>query len=59
MTVEINGAVDRSIQVTGGWTGFDTRSGTKVIMEKFATLHMDANTIGIEPGDCTTTTSPT
>ena len=51
MTVEINGAVARTIPVTGGKTGFDTRSGTKVIMEKFATLHMDANTIGIEPGD--------
>ena len=51
MTVGINGAVARTIPVTGGKTGFDTRSGTTVIMEKFATLHMDANTIGIEPGD--------
>ena len=51
MTVEINGALSRTIPVTGGKTGFDTRSGTKVIMEKFTTLRMDANTVGIEPGD--------
>lgn len=51
MTVEINGAVARTIPITGGKAGFDTRSGTKVIMEKFSSLHMDAATLGIEPGD--------
>ena len=51
MAVEINGVPSRTIPVTGGKTGFDTRSGTKVIMEKFTTLRMDANTVGIEPGD--------
>jgi len=51
MNVEVDGAVVRTIPVTAGKAGFETRSGTKVIMEKFSTLHMDANTIGIEPGD--------
>ncbi len=51
MNVEVGGAVARTIPITGGKTGFETRSGTKVIMEKFPSLHMDANTIGIEPGD--------
>ncbi len=51
MTVEIDGAVAKTIPVTGGKAGFETRSGTKVIMEKFSTLRMDANTVGIEPGD--------
>ncbi len=51
MTVEIDGAVAKTIPVTGGKAGFETRSGTKVLMEKFSTLRMDANTVGIEPGD--------
>jgi lipoprotein-anchoring transpeptidase ErfK/SrfK len=51
MTVEIGGAVVKTIPITGGKAGFETRSGTKVIMEKFPSLHMDANTIGIEPSD--------
>ena len=51
LTVEIGGSDAKAIPITGGKPGFETRSGTKVIMEKFPTLHMDANTIGIEPGD--------
>ncbi|MEP6799452.1 MAG: Ig-like domain-containing protein, partial [Lapillicoccus sp.] len=51
LSVVVNGQVARTIPVTGGKTGFLSRSGTKVIMEKFATLRMDANTVGIEPGD--------
>ncbi|MEO3935861.1 Ig-like domain-containing protein [Dermatophilaceae bacterium Soc4.6] len=51
MSVAIDGKVARTIPVTGGKAGFLSRSGTKVIMEKFSSLHMDANTVGIEPGD--------
>jgi lipoprotein-anchoring transpeptidase ErfK/SrfK len=51
MTVNVAGAVAKTIPITGGKAGFETRSGTKVIMEKFSTLRMDANTVGIEPGD--------
>jgi lipoprotein-anchoring transpeptidase ErfK/SrfK len=51
MTVTVDGAVAKTIPITGGKAGFESRSGTKVIMEKFSTLRMDANTVGIEPGD--------
>jgi len=51
MQVAVDGVPARTIPITGGKAGFETRSGTKVVMEKFASLHMDANTIGIEPGD--------
>ena len=51
LKVEVDGAVARTIPITGGKAGFATRSGTKIIMEKFSTLRMDANTVGIEPGD--------
>ncbi|MGW7685789.1 L,D-transpeptidase [Kribbella sp. NPDC054772] len=51
MTVTINGKVARSIPITAGKDGFTTRSGVKVIMEKFTTKRMDAATVGIKPGD--------
>jgi len=51
LSVTIDGKLVRTIPVTGGKAGFLSRSGTKVIMEKFARLRMDANTVGIEPGD--------
>ncbi len=50
MQVVVNGAVARTIPITGGKAGFETRSGTKVIMEKDPSVRMDATTIGIEPG---------
>ncbi len=50
MTVVIDGAAVKTIPITGGKAGFLTRSGKKVLKEKFATLKMDANTVGIEPG---------
>ena len=50
MTVVIDGAPARTIPITGGKPGFETRSGKKVVMEKFSTLKMDANSVGIEPG---------
>ena len=51
MYVTINGKLARSIPITAGKDGFTTRSGVKVIMEKFATKRMDARTVGIKPGD--------
>ena len=51
MVVRINGVVARTIPITAGKDGFTTRSGVKVIMEKFRTKRMDAATIGIKPGD--------
>ena len=51
MTVAINGKLARTIPITAGKDGFTTRSGVKVIMEKFRTKRMDAATIGIKRGD--------
>jgi lipoprotein-anchoring transpeptidase ErfK/SrfK len=51
MRVFIDGELARTIPVTGGKPGFDTRSGVKVIMEKFESKRMDAATTGIDPGD--------
>lgn len=51
MTVAIGGKLVRTIPITAGKDGFTTRSGVKVIMEKYKTKRMDAATIGIKPGD--------
>jgi lipoprotein-anchoring transpeptidase ErfK/SrfK len=51
MTVVINGKPARPIPITAGKDGFTTRSGVKLIMEKFRTKRMDAATVGIKPGD--------
>jgi lipoprotein-anchoring transpeptidase ErfK/SrfK len=51
MTVAIDGKVARRIPITAGKDGFTTRSGNKVIMEKFRVKRMDARTVGIKPGD--------
>ncbi|NYD42324.1 L,D-transpeptidase [Nocardioides panaciterrulae] len=42
-----NGKLLRTIPVTAGKDGFTTRSGTKVIIEKFKSKRMDSETIGI------------
>ncbi|MDQ1723330.1 MAG: hypothetical protein QOG52_358 [Frankiaceae bacterium] len=47
MTVSIDGAVVRTIPVSLGKTGFETRSGIKVISEKFVQYHMQSATIGV------------
>ncbi|CAA9348267.1 MAG: putative lipoprotein [uncultured Nocardioidaceae bacterium] len=51
MKVSSNGRVLRTIPISAGKPGFTTRSGVKVIIEKFRTKTMDAATTGIEPGD--------
>jgi lipoprotein-anchoring transpeptidase ErfK/SrfK len=51
MVVRVGSAAPRIIPITAGKDGFTTRSGVKVIMEKFRTKRMDAATIGIKPGD--------
>lgn len=47
MQVFSNGRLLRTIPITTGKPGFTTRSGTKVIIEKFASKRMDSETIGI------------
>jgi lipoprotein-anchoring transpeptidase ErfK/SrfK len=39
------------VPITTGKAGFLTRNGIKVVMEKFVSKVMDAQTIGIHPGD--------
>lgn len=51
MTVRRDGRVVRTIPVTTGKAGFLTRSGIKVISEKYVEKTMDATTINIRPGD--------
>jgi lipoprotein-anchoring transpeptidase ErfK/SrfK len=51
MNVVVNGDLARRIPISAGKAGFETRSGTKLIMEKFETKRMDAATTGIERGD--------
>jgi lipoprotein-anchoring transpeptidase ErfK/SrfK len=47
MKVLVNGKLVRTIPITTGKAGFTTRSGTKVILEKFASKRMRSETIGI------------
>jgi lipoprotein-anchoring transpeptidase ErfK/SrfK len=47
MRVFINGKFQRSIPVTGGQPGLETRSGIKLVMEKFNSLRMSGDTVGI------------
>lgn len=51
MVVRIDGKVARNVPVTAGKSGFTTRSGFKVIMEKHRIKRMDGRTVGINPGD--------
>jgi lipoprotein-anchoring transpeptidase ErfK/SrfK len=47
MKVVIDGAVAKTIPITGGKAGFPSRSGKKVLKEKFAALRMNSETVGI------------
>jgi lipoprotein-anchoring transpeptidase ErfK/SrfK len=51
MRVFVNGKLARSIPVSAGKPGFITRSGVKVIVEKFRHKRMDAATTGISQSD--------
>ena len=51
MDVHINGKKAKSIPVSGGRPGWETRSGVKVIMEKFTDFTMKAESIGLKEGD--------
>ena len=51
MRVFSNGGLVRTIQITTGKDGFTTRSGTKVIIEKFAEKRMNSETVGISSDD--------
>jgi len=47
MKVTSNGKLLRTIPITTGKAGFTTRSGVKVIIEKFAKHRMNSETVGI------------
>lgn len=51
MQVFSNGSLLRTIPITTGKEGFTTRSGTKVIIEKFASKRMNSETVGIASDD--------
>jgi lipoprotein-anchoring transpeptidase ErfK/SrfK len=51
MRVLRNGELLRTIPISAGKPGFTTRSGIKVIIEKFRYKDMDAATTGISEGD--------
>ena len=51
MRTFINGELARTIPVSAGKPGWETRSGTKVIIEKFRRKRMNATTIGVSEDD--------
>ena len=51
MQTFINGKLARTTPITTGKPGFTTRSGVKVIMEKFRTRRMNSETVGIAADD--------
>jgi len=51
MKVFQNGKLLRTIPITTGKPGFTTRSGVKVIIEKFETKRMNSETVGINRND--------
>ncbi|WP_148614609.1 L,D-transpeptidase [Nocardioides rubriscoriae] len=50
MKVFENGRLLRTLPITTGKPGFTTRSGVKVIIEKFASKRMNSETVGIPQG---------
>lgn len=51
MNVYIDGAKAKTIPISGGRPGWETRSGVKVIMEKYKDFTMKAESIGLKEGD--------
>jgi|SRR5262245_3672663 len=51
MYVYIDGDPARTIPITAGRKGWETRNGIKVVLEKHKLKVMDAATVGIDPGD--------
>lgn len=51
MKVFSNGRLLRTLPITTGKPGFTTRSGTKVIIEKFRMKRMNSETVGIDRDD--------
>lgn len=51
MKVLVNGDLARTIPISAGKAGWETRSGTKVIIEKHRRKRMDAATIGVDKDD--------
>jgi len=51
MTVAIDGRKVRTMPVTTGKAGNETREGTKVVMERLSSVDMDAATTGIDEDD--------
>ncbi len=50
-TQTVGGAVTRTIPISAGKAGFETRTGTKVIMERLDSVDMNAASTGIGEGD--------
>jgi lipoprotein-anchoring transpeptidase ErfK/SrfK len=50
MKVLLNHHLARTIPVTGGMPGLETRSGIKLIVEKFTSIDMNGSTVGFAPG---------
>ena len=51
LVVRINGKIARRIPVTTGDNDHRSREGTKVVMEKFSSVDMDAATTGVDSED--------
>ncbi|WP_246849851.1 L,D-transpeptidase [Nocardioides xinjiangensis] len=51
MRTFVNGRLARTMAISAGKAGWETRSGTKVIIEKFRRKRMDAATIGVDESD--------
>ncbi|RYB96352.1 hypothetical protein EUA06_01900 [Nocardioides glacieisoli] len=51
MRTYVNGDLARTMPISAGKPGWETRSGTKVIIEKFRRKRMDAATIGVDKDD--------
>jgi len=51
MTVQVDGKTARTIPVTSGAPQWASREGTKLVMEKFDTIDMDAASTGVDSSD--------